>query len=183
MTIRFPALIASVVIGVVGLVGFAGLVVAAQTAAAEDGIEQGFRDAMVEFLAVQDAAQAIEDQMTYAIAQQTLDSIAAGGIEISQPLQDIVIDVARSAVGARFGDVDYLAELYAPLYAQHYSESELRELSVFWHSPLGKKTIAAMPKLTEGSARVLQQAGTTFIPAFEVALEKRLEEAEIKVAR
>ncbi len=69
MTIRFPALTASVVIGVVGLVGFAGLVVAAQTAAAEDGIEQGFRDAMVEFLAVQDAAQAIEDQMTYAIAQ------------------------------------------------------------------------------------------------------------------
>ena len=121
--------------------------------------------------------------MTYAIAQQTLDSIAAGEIEISQPLQDIVIDVARSAVGARVGDVDYLAELYAPLYAQHYSESELRELSVFWRSPLGKKTIAAMPKLTEGSARVLQQAGTTFIPAFEVALEKRLEEAEIEVAR
>lgn len=150
-----------------------------QTAAAEDEKDSKFRKAMIEFLTIQDAAQAIEDQMTYGIAQQTLSSIAASGIEITEPMQIIVVDAARTSVGSKVGDLDYLADLYTPIYSEIYSESELRELNAFWNSPLGKKTIEAMPKLTEGSQLVLQQASTEFIPDFQVAVEKQLAEAGI----
>ncbi len=151
------------------------------TVAAQDQLDPGYREAMIAFLTIQEAAAAIEDQMTFAIAQQTLGSIAASGIEITAPMQDIVFDVARTSLGSRFGDVQFLADLYAPIYAKHYSEAELRELTAFWQSPLGKKTLAAMPKLTEGSAVVLQEASAKFIADFETALEKRLEEADLEI--
>jgi hypothetical protein len=153
-----------------------------RTVAAEDKNDSGFREAMIEFLTIQDAAQAIEDQMTYGIAQQTLSSIAASGIEITEPMQIIVVEVARTSVGSKVSDINYLTDLYTPIYAEIYSESELRELNAFWTSPIGKKTIAAMPKLTEGSQLVLQQASTQFIPDFQTTVEKQLAEAGIILA-
>jgi len=146
---------------------------------AEDKVDSGYYDAMVEFLTIQNAAKAIEDQMTYAIAQQTLGSIAASGIEISEPMQQIVVDVARTSIGSRFGELEYLAKLYTPLYAEHYSEAELRELTAFWRSPIGQKTIASMQTLTEGSARVLQEASISYLTDFQTAVDKRFEEAGI----
>jgi len=135
--------------------------------------------AMVEFLTIQDAAQVIDDQMTYGIAQQTLGSIAASGVEITEPIQTIVVDAARATVGSKIGNVEYLAELYTPIYAEIYSASELRELIAFWNSPIGKKTIDAMPRLTEGSQQVLQQASAQFIPDFEAMIAKKFEDAGI----
>ena len=103
MVTRFAVLAAS---------AFLGLILGnPQTAAAEDEIAPSYREAMVEFLTIQGAARVIEDQMTYAIAQQTLGSIAASGIEITEPMQNVIIDVARTSLGSRFGDVDFLAGL------------------------------------------------------------------------
>jgi hypothetical protein len=171
MVTRFAALAASAFLGLT--FGFP------QTLAAEDKIDSGYHEAMVEFLTIQDAAASIENQMTYAVAQQTLSSIAASGIEITEPMQNIVLDEARTSLGSRFGDVKYLAELYTPLYSKHYSEAELRELTAFWQSPIGKKTIGAMQELTEGSSMVLQEASVTFIPEFQAAVDKRFEQAGI----
>lgn len=171
---RVVTLVASIVIGLALGVS--------QQAAAESAIDPGFKDAMVEFLTIQNAAQEIEGQMTLSISQQALSAIAAAGIEITQPLQDIVIDVAKTSLGSRFADVNYLAELYAPLYAQYYSELELRELNTFWQSPLGKKTLSAMPSLTAGSFEVLINARAPFIPIFQETLDQRLKEAGIELA-
>jgi|GEM_PF-3693678 len=158
---------------------FAVVIAFCQAVAAEDEVDAGFLDAMVEFLTIQNAAYEIEGQMTYAVAQKALEAIAASGVEVTQPMQDVVLDVARSSVGTRFGNVDFLAKLYAPLYAEHYSESELRELTTFWKSPVGQKTLDVMPKLTEGSFLVLQEASVEFMPSFEVAVDQGLIEAGI----
>jgi hypothetical protein len=159
-----------------GVLGFPRVVGAED---ANNTKDSSFHEAMVEFLTIQDAAQVINDQMTFGIAQQTLGSIAASGVEITDPMQTIVVDAARETVGSKIGDVEYLAELYAPLYSEIYSESELRELIAFWQSPLGKKTIDTMPRLTEGSQQVLQEASAQFVPDFEATIAKKFEDAGI----
>lgn len=171
MTARFSSLVFLTVLALT--LGFS------RTVSADDKADSAFREAMVEFLTIQDAAQTIEEQMTYALAQQTLGAIAASGTEITEPMQTIVVDIARTSMGARFADIQYLAKLYAPLYAEHYSEAELQELTDFWKSPIGQKTIAAMPALTEGSSRVLQEASIAFLPEFQAAVDKKFEEAGI----
>ena len=95
MVTRFTTITATVVFSLALTFG--------QPLAAEDKANAGFHDAMVEFLTIQNAAYEIEGQMTYAIAQQTLNTIAGSGVEITQPMQDIVLEVSRSTVGARFG--------------------------------------------------------------------------------
>jgi len=162
-----------------GVLGFPQVVGAEDAKNTNNTKDSAFREAMVEFLTIQDAAQVIDDQMTYGIAQQTLGSIAASGVEITEPIQTIVVDAARATVGSKIGNVEYLAELYTPIYAEIYSASELRELIAFWNSPIGKKTIDAMPRLTEGSQQVLQQASAQFIPAFEAEIAKKFEDAGI----
>jgi len=162
-----------------GMLGFPQVVGAEDAKSTNHTKDSAFREAMVEFLTIQDAAQVIDDQMTYGIAQQTLGSIAASGVEITEPIQTIVVDAARATVGSKIGNVEYLAELYTPIYAEIYSASELRELIAFWNSPIGKKTIDAMPRLTEGSQQVLQQASAQFIPDFEAMIAKKFEDAGI----
>ena len=162
-----------------GMLGFPQVVGAEDAKNTNNTKDSAFREAMVEFLTIQDAAQVIDDQMTYGIAQQTLGSIAASGVEITEPIQTIVVDAARATVGSKIGDVEYLAELYTPLYSEIYSESELRELIAFWKSPLGKKTIDTMPRLSEGSQQVLQEASVQFIPDFEAVIAKKFEDAGI----
>ena len=152
------------------------------TASAEGKIDPGMRDAISKVLVVQNTPQMVEDQLTYGIADQMLSAIAASGITVTEAMQVIVVDVARKSFGSRISDIEYLTDLYAPVYVEHYSEKDLRELIAFWESPVGKKTIAVMPKMTQDSSIILQEASATFLPEFEATVAKRLEEAGIAIA-
>ena len=154
----------------------------ANLAFADDKIDPGFRDAVAKFLIVQRTPQMTENQLTYLISQQALRSVAASGISVTEPMQLIVADAARTTLGARFNDVEYLTELYAPLYAEHFSEKEIRELIAFWESPTGQKTIELMPKIAEGQFAILQKASASSFPSFEEEVDKRLIEAGINLA-
>lgn len=148
-------------------------------AASADEVDDEFRAAVSKLLTVQNTPQSVADQVTFSIAQQTLGSLAANGIEITPQLQEIMFEESRKAFGARFSEVAYLADLYTPVYAEHYSKKELLELIAFWESPVGKKTIEVMPQMTEGSFAILDKASTTFFAEYQTAVDKRLEAAGI----
>ena len=56
-------------------------------------------------------------------------------------------------------DVNSLIDLIVPIYDKYYSENEIEELTVFYNSPIGKKTIDTLPKLTQESMLAGQQWG------------------------
>lgn len=149
---------------------------------AEEPITPGFRQALTEFLISQNTVDVVQDQLTYSMSQYTLATMAAKGVEITEPMQDIVIDAARTSVGSRFGDVQILTDLYVPLYADLLTEDELRELARFWASPLGKKTMGLLPRLSEGSYAILQEASQPYVADFQAAVDKRFKEAGITPA-
>ena len=148
-------------------------------AAAEDEINASYIDAVVEFLTAQNAATAIEEQMTFSVAQQAFNTLAAQGITVTEPMQAIILDEARTSFGSKFSDVYFLAKLYAPTYVAQLSESELRELSTFWKSPIGKKMLAANGALSEGTFMALQEASVPLIPIFQENVDARLAAAGI----
>lgn len=155
------------------LAGLAGSV------AAEGENDPGFRAALREFLIAQNLPESIEEQMTMSLAQNSFMSLSSQGIEITEAMQAIILDEARASFGARFKDVEFLTKLYEPVYAAHYSEAEIRELSRFWTSPLGKKTIGLRTELSQGTFIALQNAGGEFIGNYQVNLDKKLTEAGI----
>jgi hypothetical protein len=44
----------------------------------------------------------------------------------------------------------------AKLYAQHFTDKELKEILAFYQSPVGKKVLAEQPKVVDGSMRFAQ---------------------------
>ena len=150
--------------------------------AAEDKIDPSFRDAMKRFLVLQKTPEGVSEQIVYSMAQQALTSIAASGFTVTEPMQGIVLEAARTTFASRFSDVEYLTDFYTPLYVANYSEKEVLELIAFWESPVGKKTIDLMSKMTEGSIAILQKASAEYIPEFQKVIDQRMAEAGIVLA-
>lgn len=151
----------------------------ASRAAAEPEIVGSYVEALAEFLTAQNTGAAVEEQMTYSVAQQAFGTLAAQGITITEPMQAIVLDEAKKSFGSKFSDVDYLARLYAPAYVGQLSENDLHELSKFWTSPIGKKMLAVNRALSEGTLAALQEASQPLIPVFQKNVDARFAEAGI----
>ena len=148
----------------------------------EATIDPGFRKAVEKYLTVQKTPQTVEEQMSYSVAQQALASIAASGIEITEPMQSIILDVARSTFGAHFGKIETLTDIYAPIYAAYFSEKEILEIAAFWESPAGKKLVEKMPELSRDSYMKMQEASTALLPEFQAKVDERLSAAGIILA-
>jgi hypothetical protein len=156
------------------LISLALLISVCGSAFADQEIDESFVEALSEFLKTQSAGPAIEEQMTYSAAQQAFGTLAAQGVEITEPMQAIIVDEARKSFGSKFSNHDFLARIFAPAYASELSEADLVKVGKFWNSPLGQKMLAANVALAEGTLAALQEASLTFIPDFQKNVDARL---------
>ncbi|MEZ4332059.1 MAG: DUF2059 domain-containing protein [Myxococcota bacterium] len=158
-----------------------GLFPAAQSPAADDAKKPSpaFRDAMKRFLVAQNIPAQMGEQMAFSAAEQVLAPLAASGVAITEPMQALVLDEARKDFGKRYGDVDYLTDLYSDIYAQHFSEKEMKELADFWESPVARKLLAKSQVINEGFVAKLQETTTMQLGEFQSRVEKQLREAGI----
>jgi hypothetical protein len=134
---------------------------------------------MKRFLVAQNIPAQMGEQMTYSAAEQILTSLAGSGVTITEPIQAIVVEEAGKDFGTRFGDVEYLTELYSTVYVQHFTTKEIEEIASFWESPVAKKLLAKTPTLNEAFVSKMQEATTPMTEAFQARLDKRLREEGI----
>jgi hypothetical protein len=64
------------------------------------------------------------------------------------------------------------------LYAEAFTEPELRELSAFYRTPLGQKTVTKMPELFQKGAALGQKAVQDHLPELQEAIAKKMKESE-----
>ncbi|MFC1515614.1 DUF2059 domain-containing protein [Thermodesulfobacteriota bacterium] len=70
---------------------------------------------------------------------------------------------------------------FYPVYHKFYTLEEIKGLIKFYRTPLGKKTVALMPKMSEESIKVSKEwAKSLFGSQFEQRLLNRLQEEGIK---
>lgn len=138
-----------------------------------------FRAAMKRFLVAQNIPTQMGEQMAYSAAEQFLTPLAEGGIQITEPMQALVLDEARKDFGKRFGDVEYLTDLYAGVYAGHFSDAEIAELATFWESPVAKKLLSTTDSINETFIGRLQSDTRTQMEGFQARMEKQLKAAGI----
>ena len=71
-----------------------------------------------------------------------------------------VLPVASQAISRLFKDPALIDEMMAeigPLYARNYTTAELKELTAFYRTPLGRKMLALSPRLSAESMAVGQR--------------------------
>jgi len=150
-------------------------------AAAPKEVSAKYRESVSALLELSNAPT-IGEQIAYSVAQETLGGIASTGTPITEQMQALVVEEALAEFGPTFGNLEYLTNLYAPLYAEHLSEKEVAELLAFYQSPLGKKTAEVLPVIGQSAMLSLQEASIARMPQFQAKVEQKMLEAGITAA-
>ncbi|MGB0619225.1 MAG: DUF2059 domain-containing protein [Myxococcota bacterium] len=165
----FRALAAAAILSALAL---AGPAFAQDVEAVPESYEKNLRA----YLEIHTQLVSYGDNVALQAANETLMQIANSGTQVTEQIQQIVLEEAQAKFGEKLSDLDYLAKLWAPIYAKHFTEEELKAILDFWSSPVGRKTIEVTPQLTQDSFSALRIFTITNTPAYHMAIDARLRE-------
>jgi hypothetical protein len=103
------------------------------------------------------------------IVQRTKDSLLQNNLNYQKDLNEVAVTVAQALAGRE----KEIGEQMAKIYASDFTEQELKDLVIFYKSPLGQKLLAQEPKSIMASIGFMNQWAQTF--ADEVNAQFRAE--------
>ena len=92
------------------------------------------------------------------IVQRTKDAFLANNLNYQKDLDEVAIVVAKALAGRE----KEIGEQMAKIYANDFSEQELKDLTAFYKSPLGQKVLAQEPKSIQTSMTYMGQWAQAF---------------------
>ncbi|ABD08081.1 conserved hypothetical protein [Rhodopseudomonas palustris HaA2] len=92
------------------------------------------------------------------IVQRTMDTLMQTNLNYQQDLKEVAMVVAKTMAGREKEIGDGMAKIYA----QDFTEQELKDLVVFYKTPLGQKLLNEEPKAIQQSMAYMNQWAQTF---------------------
>ena len=92
------------------------------------------------------------------IVQQTKDQLMLSNINYQKDLNEVAVVVAQKLAGRE----KEIGEGMATVYANEFTEQELKDLVAFYKSPLGKKLLASEPRAIQFSMSYMKQWAQIF---------------------
>ena len=103
-------------------------------------------------------ASAMYAQAVPSVVEQTKTNLMQNNLNYQKDLNEVAIIVAQGLAGRE----KEIGEGMAKVYADAFSEQELKDLVVFYKSPLGQKLLTAEPEAIQASITFMRQWGQTF---------------------
>jgi len=120
-------------------------------------VSPGAMAAAKELLSMKNA-QAMYASAVPNIVQHTKDSLLRNNLNYQKELNDVALVIAKN-LGGREAEVgDEMAKIYANV----FTEQELKDLVTFYKSPLGQKLLTEEPKAIATSMSYMNQWARTF---------------------
>jgi len=92
------------------------------------------------------------------IVQQTKDQLMQSNINYQKDLNEVAVVVAQKLAGRE----KEIGEGMATVYANEFTEQELKDLVAFYKSPVGKKLLASEPRAIQFSMSYMKQWAQIF---------------------
>jgi hypothetical protein len=92
------------------------------------------------------------------IVQRTKDAFLANNLSYQKDLEEVAVTVAKALAGRE----KEIGEQMAKIYANDFTEQELKDLTAFYKSPLGQKVLAQEPKSIQTSMSYMGQWAQAF---------------------
>ena len=125
-----------------------------------------------EILALKNAA-AMYASAVPNIVEQTKNALVQQNLNYQKDLGEVAIVVAKNLAGREKEIGDGMAQVYA----NEFSEQELKDLVVFYKSPLGQKLLVSEPRAIQFSMSYMNQWAISFAgpvnEEFRVEMKKR----------
>src|SRR5437867_12290141 len=107
------------------------------------------------------------------IVQQTRDQLMQSNLNYQKDLNEVAVIVAQKLAGRE----KEIGEGMAKVYANEFSEQELKDLVTFYKSPLGQKLLTTEPRAIQFSMSYMNQWAMVFAStvneAFRDEMKKR----------
>ena len=151
----------------------AALPAAAQQAAAPPkAASPGAIAAAKEILAMKNTSAMYQNAVPN-IVQHTKDTLLQSNINYQKDLNEVAVIVAKNLAGRE----KEIGEGMAQIYANEFTEQELKDLVIFYKSPLGQKLLANEPRAIQSSMAYMnqwaQQFGEIVNGEFRAEMRKR----------
>jgi uncharacterized protein len=125
-----------------------------------------------EILAMKNAAAMYANAVPN-IVEQTKNALIQSNLNYQKDLNDVSIVVAKNLSGREKEIGDGMAKVYA----NEFSEQELKDLVTFYKSPLGQKLLVSEPRAIQFSMSYMNQWATIFAQTvneqFRIEMKKR----------
>ncbi|WP_243374885.1 DUF2059 domain-containing protein [Geotalea sp. SG265] len=154
-----------------GLIAACLLLLLVQNACAQE-IPTQFRSD-IERLLKMTGAEALGLQMGAAVSNQMVDSLLKQEPDVPPKAVEAVKDEIRLVFAE---EMPKLMMEIVPIYARHFTHEEIKGLIAFYSTPLGKKSIAAMPAVMQECMQAGQAWGERISPVLAPRLESRLKQ-------
>jgi uncharacterized protein len=107
------------------------------------------------------------------IIQRTKDQFLANNLSYQKDLNEVATTVAKTMAGKE----KEIGEQMAKIYANDFTEQELKDLTAFYKSPLGQKVLMQEPKSIQASMTFMgqwaQSFGESVVAQFRAEMAKR----------
>ncbi|HET7885048.1 MAG TPA: DUF2059 domain-containing protein [Bradyrhizobium sp.] len=107
------------------------------------------------------------------IIQRTKDGFLANNLSYQKDLNEVAVVVAQSMAGKE----KEIGEQMAKIYANDFTEQEMKDLTAFYKSPLGQKLLTAEPNAIQASMMFMNQWAQSFgeavVAQFREEMKKR----------
>ena len=125
-----------------------------------------------EILALKNASGMYQNAVP-SIVQQTKDTLLQSNLNYQKDLNEVAVIVAQNLAGRE----KEIGEGMARIYANEFTEQELKDLVTFYKSPLGQKLLASEPRAIQTSMAYMnqwaQQFAETVNGEFRAEMRKR----------
>jgi hypothetical protein len=155
-----------------------GLVLAALPATAQQGAPPLKPASPAAIAAAKEILAMKNVNMMYAnavpnVVQRTKDTLLQTNLNYQKDLNEVAVVVAQKLAGREKEIGDGMAQIYA----NEFTEQELKDLVTFYKSPLGQKLLASEPRAVQSSMSFMNQWAAQFAEAvnaeFRAEMRKR----------
>ena len=158
-------------LGVLALT-IAGVCLAGTVRAGAQTVDPAYRAEVMKLLEVTGAAK-LGAQSAAAVADPLISALGGPG-QLPAPAIAIIRDTLNQTFERAFSDTGGLMSEIVAVYAKHLTIEEVRGLTAFYQTDLGKKVTGVMPLVLQESSAAGQRWVATQMPAILDALEDRL---------
>jgi hypothetical protein len=150
-----------------------GLVVATTPvdAPASDAADSAFRSDTIRLLELTGSTQ-LAGRIADSVNTSTVHTLREANPDIPPRAFDIVVEVVDSMFVDAMGP--QLIDAMVEIYRRHFTHEEIRGLIAFYETPLGRKTVAAMPAVVGESLAAGQAWAERSEPRFQQEVQRRL---------
>ena len=119
-------------------------------------------------------------QFAEVIIGQITQSLQQANPDAPQDAFTIIRNEVTAVINEEF-EAGNLEQLIIPIYAKYFTVDDIRVLLDFYNTPVGQKTLAVMPMLTQESMQAGQSWGISLGPIIGERVSSRLLEAGISI--